>query len=209
MPIYVSEGSGATYTPHPEGQYAARCIDVVDMGWQDTAYGLKYKVRVVFFCDEWQEREIDGEKKRVPLTVASFFTASLHEKAKLREFLESWRGKSFTSEEAQKFDLEKMLGAPAFIQVTHNHANGKTYANIKSVMRLPKGMTPPPVPSEYDRVCEREGWTGPTPHPAMSQPDPAEPEVEDTTDYSGAIHPDDDLPFAPTRLTAPLYPFGW
>lgn len=199
MAIIVSEGSTKKYTPHPEGQFAARCIDVVDMGWQKTDYGPKYKVRVVFYCGETEDREIEGEKVTMPLTISCFFTASLHEKANLRAFLESWRGKSFTSEEAQAFDLEKMLGAAAFIQVTHNHAsNGNTYANVKSIMRLPQGMTPPAIPSDYQRVCDRPDWEGPAPHPDMrtstTQPDPSEPEIEDTTDY-GAAEPEDDLPF--------------
>ena len=197
MAIIVSEGSNKTYTPHPEGQFAARCIDVVDMGWQKTDYGPKYKVRVVFYCGEKEEREFEDGKKMMPLTISCFFTASLHEKAILRAFLESWRGKAFTSEEAQAFDLEKMLGAVAFIQVTHHHANnGKTYANVKSIMKLPQGMTPPSVPADYERVCEREGWEGPAPHPDMvsstTQPDPSEPEIEDTTDYGIK---DSDMPF--------------
>lgn len=210
MAIIVSEGSGKTYTPHPEGQYAARCIDVVDMGWQKTDFGPKYKVRVVFYCGETEEREWEGETNQMPLTISCFFTASLHEKANLRGFLESWRGKSFTHEEAKAFDLEKMLGAVAFVQITHNNAaNGKTYANVKSIMKLPKGMEAPDAPADFERVCERPDWEGPAPHPDMvsstSQPDPSEPEVEDTTDYGA----DDDLPFAPLRLIEPLAPHGW
>jgi len=197
MAIIVSEGSNKTYTPHPADQYAARCIDVVDMGWQKTEYGPKYKVRVVFFCGETEEREFEGVKKQMPLTVSCFFTASLHEKANLRGFLESWRGQAFTPEEAQAFDLEKMLGAPAFVQIVHNESNGKIYANVKSIMRLPKGMTAPETPAEYERVCEREGWEGPAPHPDMvtsiTEADPSEPEIEDTTDYGAPDY--DDMPF--------------
>lgn len=198
MAIIVSEGSNKTYTPHPEGQFTARCIDVVDMGWQKTEFGPKHKIRIVFFCGETEEREYEGEKKQSPLTISCFYTASLHEKANLRGFLESWRGQSFTADEAKSFDLEKMLGAAAYVQVTHAHKDGKTYANVKSIMKLPKGMDAPGAPTDYERVCEREGWEGPAPHPDMvtskTQPDPSEPEVEDTTDYSAPEY-NDDLPF--------------
>ena len=64
MAIYVSDKGGGTFTPHPEGQFAARCIDVVDVGWVKTDYGPKYKVRFVFFCDETDSKEIEGEGRR-------------------------------------------------------------------------------------------------------------------------------------------------
>ena len=190
-PIIVTDNGGGEYTPHPEGQYAARCIDVVDMGWQRTDFGPKYKIRVVFFCGKVERREIEGEKRDVPLTVVQFFTASLNEKANLRKFLESWRGRPFTVAEAGRFDVEKMLDAPALIQVAHNKAtNGKVYANITSIMRLPQGMNAPARPADYVRVCERPEWTGPAPHPDTTP----EHEQDPGETYTG--HDDDsDLPF--------------
>lgn len=190
-PIPVSDNGGGDYTPHPEGQYAARCIDVVDMGWQRTDYGPKYKVRVVFYCGKVERREIEGEKRDVPLTVVGFFTASLNEKANLRKFLQSWRGKAFSPEELTMFDLERMLDASALIQVAHHKApNGKTYANITSIMRLPHGMAAPAKPHDYMRVCERPEWTGPAPHPDTTP----EHEQEPAPAYTGSSE-DDDLPF--------------
>lgn len=191
-PIYVSDSGGGDYTPHPEGQFAARCIDVVEMGWQRTDYGPKYKIRVVLYCGKTEAREIDGEKRIIPLTVVGFFTASLNEKANLRKFLESWRGKPFTVEEAAKFDVERMLNATALIQVSHHKGNnGKTYANITSIMRLPPGMPAPEKPADYVRVCDRPEWTGPAPHPdSVSHDDHHD---EPAPAYTGGG--DDDLPF--------------
>ena len=192
MSLVVKASGETEYTPHPEGQYAARCIDVVDMGWQQTDFGPKYKLRVVFYCGRTEEREYEDGKRTVPLTVVGFFTASLHEKANLRKFTRAWRGRDFTDAELDGFDFEKMVGAPAFIQVEHNHANGKTYANIASIMRLPEGQTAPDTPADYVRVKDREDWPGPAPHPDMeagkNEPDPSEGD-------SGMYEPDDDLPF--------------
>ncbi len=187
--IYVSEGgSGSTWEPHPEGQYPATCVDVVDRGWVQTDFGPKYKLRIVFFCGEWTEREIEGETVKLPQLVFYNCTASLHEKANLRGFLESWRGKVFTGDELGRFDMEKMLGAPAFIQIVHNQGrDGKVWANIKSIMRIPANMEAPGVPDGFQRACEREGWEGPAPHPDLTTADPHEPRS-----YS---QPDDDLPF--------------
>lgn len=189
-PIFVSDTGAGEFTPHPEGQFAARCIDVVDMGWQRTDFGPKYKIRVVFFCGRTERREIEGEARDVPLTVVGFFTASLNEKANLRKFLESWRGKPFLVEEAARFDMERMLDAKALIQVAHHKStNGKTYANITSIMKLPQGMAAPDKPTDYVRVCDRPEWTGPAPHP-----DHGESREEPAPTYTGH-QPDDDLPF--------------
>jgi hypothetical protein len=195
MSLIVSDqGGGGDFTPHPEGQYVARCIDVVDLGWMGSDFGPKYKIRVVLYCGETTEREIEGEKKKIPLLVMEMFTASLNEKANLRKFLESWRGLSFTPEEAKGFDMEKMIGAPAFVQIKHSVGkNGKTYANVSSIMRMPKSMTPPPLPEDFVRVCDRPDWAGPAPHPDMS---PAAPPAEPPTEaYHGPEDEDDGLPF--------------
>lgn len=209
MSIIVSDTGGGNFTPHPEGQYPAKCVDVVDVGWVSTDWGPKYRVRLVFFCGETEEKMIDGERKTLPLCVFATFTATLSERGNLRPFLESWRGRLFTADELGRFDMEKLLHAPAFLQVQHRQVStGKVYANVKTIMKLPPNMTAPDTPADFQRAKDREGWTGPNPHPDM--------ETSGSTDgperaYAGGpgYHDGDaDLPFAPTRLWAPLF-FGW
>jgi hypothetical protein len=78
------------------------------------------------------------------MSIGSSFTVSLSKKSTLRSFLESWRGKQFTKEELAGFDLFNVLGVACQINVVHeNSDNGNTYANIKAVMPLPKGMSRP------------------------------------------------------------------
>jgi len=193
-PIIVSDSGGTTFAPHPEGQYAARCVDVVDVGWVETDYGPKYKVRIVFFCDEWTEKEIEGEKKKLPLLVFTTFTATLSERGNLRPFLESWRGAVFTGDELGRFDLENLLHAPAFIQIVQRQSNGRIYANVKTIMKLPPNMKAPASPDDFQRAKDREGWTGPNPHPQQAAvATNGEPEPRDTNDYGH--DQDDDLPF--------------
>jgi len=62
--------------------------------------------------------------------------------------LQSWRGRAFTPEELKKFDLVNVLGKPAFINVTHSVKGDKTYANLTSIMPLPKGMPAPTLEGE-------------------------------------------------------------
>lgn len=173
MAIIVSEGgSSRTFTPHPEGAYAATCVDVVDLGFVETTFGTKHKLRIVFWAGENDTR--DGEA--VPQLLFSTFTASLHEKSNLRTFLQSWRGRPFTPEELEAFDVESLIGAPAFVQVMHRTVGDKTYANITSIMRLPKGQAAPGTPPDFVRFKDREQ------EPEAETPKPS------TAD-------DDDLPF--------------
>ena len=153
--IASAQGKGSI-PPHPEGQYPAVCIDVIDRGLVESSYlgvkKMKHKVTIRFWCGEYGERA-DGES--IPLFVDEWFVLSLHEKSALRPFLESWRGKKFTDAELNAFDLETLIGVPAFLQVSQNTVGEKVYANTDSVMKLPKGVPGIPPLADYVRVCDR------------------------------------------------------
>ena len=160
--IIATAGSGTSIPPHPEGQFAATCIDIIDHGLVETTWQgqtrKKHKIAVRFWCGQW-----DGEgADRRPLWIDAWFTLSLHEKASLRKFLASWRQKPFTEDELRGFNVAKLLHAHALIQVSHNRTPDKTYANIDSVMRLPATMQPPTPLDGYVRVKDRpeEGENG-------------------------------------------------
>lgn len=176
--IVSGESGGVDFKPHPTGPHAAVCCDIVDLGvWQDQYPGQAprdvRKIRLVFQTEEVRE---DGKR----FTVGRMFTASLGEKANLRKFIVSWRGVDFTEAELKAFNLVKLIGAPALIQVKHRVKGDKTYADIDSVMRLPKGMSKLVV-EDYIRVKDRE------------QQKPA---VQPDDDFPAAlVDEDDDLPF--------------
>lgn len=152
MAIYASAGSGGDYTPAPAGVHQAVCCDVVDLGIIETEWqGQKkraHKVRVVWQIDAAMS---DGR----PYTVSSRYTLSLHEKARLRADLQSWRGRAFTEAELQKFDLEMLIGAGCLLNVMHEARNGKTYANVASIMPLPARTPKLPVSADYVRQQDR------------------------------------------------------
>lgn len=136
------QASESKFTPHPEGQFPARCVDVINLGERLQTFGgkisIKPKLALVFRTGQ---RRDDGEY----FEIACEFTASLHEKAGLRAFMESWRGKTFTAADiAAGVDLGRMDGAKALISVVHQQsAAGRTYGKIQSVMRLPQGLEVP------------------------------------------------------------------
>lgn len=179
--LIAKAGGGSSFPPHPEDQFAATCIDIIDLGMVETTWQgqtrKKHRICLRFFCDEWF---VDDEGKNRPLWVDKYLTFSLHENSAMRPFLESWRGKKFTEEELHEgFNVAKLLYAPAFLQITHNVTPDKTYANIATIMKLPKGQVAPGVPEGYVRVKDRPK------------------DVDTSNGRTAAPHPadDDDLPF--------------
>lgn len=144
MSLIVSEnGNGGGFPIIPEGTYPASCYMLVDLGLQkNEKYGNSSpKVLIGWeLADEYVE--IDGKKQ--PRVFSARYTASLASKAILRRDLAAWRGRDFTDDELVKFNLRNILGAPCLIQIIHKTGtNGKTYANLASVMKLPKNMPMP------------------------------------------------------------------
>lgn len=151
MGLILKEES-SSFTPPPEGQFLAVCVDVVDLGemkseWQGKM-SMKHKCRVVF---ELSEKREDGSCYRV----SRMFTASLSEKANLRAFLQSWRGKPFTREELAGFDTEVLVGINAIVQIVHAERGDRVYANIDTIMKPMRGMPVLKPSGEYVRVKDR------------------------------------------------------
>jgi hypothetical protein len=126
----------------PAGTFVAICCHVIDLGTQTLEYQGQtkraHKIALAWLLpDELKE---DG----TPFTIGRRFTASLHEKAALRQFLEAWRGRAFTLEELKSFALPRLINAPCLLNIVHMERDGKTYAEVKGASPLPKGMQPPP-----------------------------------------------------------------
>lgn len=183
----------------PAGAHTALCNLVADVGLQQTGYGPKHKVYLRFEIPgqriEWEK---DGQKHEGPMSVGQFFTVSLSQKSTLRGFLESWRGRAFTKDELDGFDLFNVAGAPCIVNIVHNTAAGKTYANIKAIMPLPSGTAKPkpenPIlkyspdaPGDKDKLPD---WLKEKINKAVS----VTPEDERAPETAG-VDPDDDIPF--------------
>lgn len=142
MSLTVSESGSKSFPILPEGSYVAICNMLVDLGLQ---YNEAYKnsSRKVLIGWELPEELIEINGEAVPRTINQRYTASLNEKSVLRRDLISWRGRDFTPEELEEFNLRNIVGAPCMIQVIHREYNGKKYANLAAIMKLPKGMEKP------------------------------------------------------------------
>ena len=143
-------GGGGSFEPVPAGTYTARCVSVVDLGVQETPWGGKEKVYFGFEVPsvrvEWDDKE--GLHHTGPALIGSRYTNSIHPESNLGKHLITWRGKAFTEEEREGFDLFNVLNAPCLLSVVHNHKDNKIYANINGIMRLPQGMVAPNAETE-------------------------------------------------------------
>lgn len=112
-----------------EGDYNAVCDAIVAVGpVLNTRYNnVSNKVWIHFETDQKTQ---DGAPKGIWMQQ----TQSIGSKANLGKLLTQWRGRPFTPEELQKFELTKILGVPAYLTITNNTANnGNTYANIAMI----------------------------------------------------------------------------
>lgn len=148
MAIIAESTGGSNYEPVEAGTYAARCYSMVYLGTLDEKFQgqekTQKKVRLTFELPT-ELKVFKEEKGEQPCVLSKDFTLSMHEKSGLRKFLQNWRGKAFTEDEAKKFDITVLLGKPCMLSVIHktSAANGKTYAEIAGVSTLMKGMSIP------------------------------------------------------------------
>ncbi len=155
MSLIISASGGGNYPerkPLEAGAYAAVCDMIVDLGVQPSPGGQFAPKRTVMIRFQIPSERVEitknGETKSLPAVISRTLGLSLNEKATLRQLLQSWRGKAFTPEELKRFDLANVLGKPAFINVTHSVKGDRTYANLTSIMPLPKSMTAPALEGE-------------------------------------------------------------
>lgn len=150
--VHAQDSGTKSFAAHPEGQFGVLCVDVIALGEKLDQYPgsppkITTKCAIVFQSDEMNDQQ-------EPHEISAEFTVSMNEKAGLRKFLESWRGKSYTAEQArQGVPVHKLEGQAGLLSVEHKlSAKGRTYAKIKSISPLPKGMvapTPNYVRGEY------------------------------------------------------------
>ena len=121
-----------------KGIHPAVCVDVMDLGLVETEFqGQKKMVNKVKLVFESEQKQDDGKN----CTVSKNFTASIHPKAKLAEFLGKWRGRPVLPGET--IDLAKLVGASCTLVISHQqNLSGKTYAAIDAVSKPTKRVAP-------------------------------------------------------------------
>jgi hypothetical protein len=197
--VTIGSTSDSKYKPHPDGTFPAVCVDVVDLGRRVNAFEGKVKISPkIALVFRTGERREDGEY----FDVAAEFTASMFDRATLRHFLESWRGKAYTEDQvADGVPISKLCGQSALISVMHaTSKQGRTYAKIATVMKLPKGMAVPEVGDysrpDYWQERKAQYLAELIKHETANAPPPAVKAAPDFGDMPESLADDsDDLPF--------------
>lgn len=144
---FKAKGGGGDFKSCPSGSHIAVCNLVADLGLQPGSQAYpdpKHKVYIRFeIADERVQYERDGKKFDLPVVIGQAFTASMHEKANLRKQLEGWRGRKFTDDEAEVFDVSAILGKPCMLNVVENRVGEKIYSNIASISPVPRSVQAP------------------------------------------------------------------
>lgn len=133
------KSSSGSFEKHPEGMTTLVCTKIIDKGttWNEKKQKDERKIVFVF---ESATLMTGGEYDGKPFLVFQNFNFSMFQNSTLCKFIEQWKGKRFASqEEADDFDLDKMLGVGAFVNISHNG----DFVNITSVMPVPGGMKAP------------------------------------------------------------------
>ena len=151
-----NSGTDIQFDPAPAAMHIARCIRVVDLGTTFDEFWGKEKHECWVMWELPNEmhtytiKQENGTEKEItePFTVSKFYTLSLSEKAHLRNDLESWRGRGFTEEELEGFEMKKILGAPSMVNVIHAPKKAPRKGInviVKTVTGLPDGLQCPPA----------------------------------------------------------------
>lgn len=139
--MYLPPNEGSDFTPPPSGTHLAVCYRVIDLGTQQSEWQgqVKHQRKVLLSWELPEEAGPDGK----PFAISQRYTFSSSERAILRQHLEGWRGKTFTDADFGPggFDIKNVLGKACLLTIVHEDKKGKTYANIKGVSAVPKGMT--------------------------------------------------------------------
>lgn len=148
MGFIAKDKGNADFKRIPPGSYIARCYLLVDMGEQlsDGKFGqsVQHKIRLgweVFGEDETgAPLTVEYEGIQRQMTIGKTYTLSLNEKAGLRKDLTSWRGRDFTPEELEGFDITNILNVYCMLNITTSEKDGKTYTNISAITPLPSAL---------------------------------------------------------------------
>lgn len=139
--IAVKGSSASKFKNHPEGQYLAQCVDTIDIGERVSSFAgkpteVRAKCAIVFRTGE--KNPDTGDL----IDISEEFTISMFETANMRQFLESWRGKSYTPEQVDAgIQLEKLVGHWGLISVEEKLSKrDRAYSIIKSIAPLPAAM---------------------------------------------------------------------
>lgn len=136
-----SDGKGGGFEKAPPGNHPAVLVGMIDLGnqWQDPYGGegegrWEHRLYYVFELVTKKRASVAGNH-----LIAIDLKLSMHEKAKMRQWVESRTGVKI--KDGEQYDVSKELGQPCLLQVVEK--NG--YPRIAGLMGIPEGLPVPPA----------------------------------------------------------------
>lgn len=129
--------SNNSYYLIPEGKHLAVLTQIIDLGthtkegkfWTKEQRQIRLNWELPNTLHEF--KDWDGEKTAFKWQT---YTFSMYNKAQLRAVVESIIWKSLSDEDADNFDFNTLLGKSCIMKIEHSDYQGKTYANIFSIV---------------------------------------------------------------------------
>lgn len=128
-------GGGGGFRPEV-GTHNVICCQLVDLGthdkeWQGKIIGKVNKINIGF---EFVDITLEGEKGSYHPLWGAQYTNSIGKKSALRPLLEGWRGRPFSKEEEESFDMSKLLGLSCTLVI---QPNSKGNPKIQAIIKAP------------------------------------------------------------------------
>ena len=147
--ILTANSEGGWENPKP-GMHQAVCVDEFEMKDQETDYGKKDQIWLVFLLEE---KRSDGS----PKTITRKYNSTLHVKGTFRKDLRAWRGAELTAVEMEAFDTARLVGAQATLNIQEFQKNdGSPGTQIGAVLPPADGQNVDG--SSYKRKNENPDW---------------------------------------------------
>jgi hypothetical protein len=142
MGLIVKKEKG--FDPVPAGVHQGVCYAVYDLGTQHNKVFDKYSHQALIIWEIPSERieiQKDGQTMSLPRVVSKTYTLSFDDRANFKKDLISWRGREFSEEEQQGFDISRLVGVNGMLNIIHVSKDGKTYGNLSAILPLYKGIS--------------------------------------------------------------------
>ncbi len=149
MSIIVKNEGNSNIPPLEPGVYQGIATQIIDLGIQENSmFGKQQRKGMIIWNILGETIKVNDEE--LPRVISKEYTLSLAEKSTLRKDLEAWRGKIFSKEELEGFDLKNVLNVPCQLQLIQKEGNnGQIYTNIASIMSMPKGVKIEPAKDTF------------------------------------------------------------
>lgn len=140
IPMLSADAPQKAFELCPEGSFQASLIRVYYCGTHANKFNPdSYPQKKIAFVFELDEPRSDGSGNFILSTTVTF---SLNEKSGLTKLLKPVMGSSYPDKPGQNLDITTLLDMRVMVTVGHTTRGEKTYANILSLSRVPRGMVP-------------------------------------------------------------------